>query len=97
VPRPALAVIAAALAALLAPGVAAADDSSRHDDTVITITYTGTLKTVRDNTITEPLVTQIGGTSPGRGRSTTSSTRRSSSRCESSPAPARRPSPATLR
>ena len=58
-PRLALAVIAAALAALLAPGVAAADDSSRHDDTVVTITYTGTLKTVRDNAITEPLVTQV--------------------------------------
>jgi hypothetical protein len=57
VPKPAAA--AALLIALLVPGVAVADDSSRYDDTVITITYTGTLKTVRDNTITQPLVTQV--------------------------------------
>jgi hypothetical protein len=51
--------IAAALIALLAPGAALADDASRYDDTVITITYTGSLKSVRNNTSTQPLVTQI--------------------------------------
>jgi hypothetical protein len=51
-----LAVAAALLVALLVPDVAAAD---RYDDTVITITYTGTIKTVRNNTITQPLVSQI--------------------------------------
>jgi hypothetical protein len=56
---PKLAAAAALLIAMLVPGVAVADDSTRYDDTVITITYTGTLKTVRDNTITQPLVTQV--------------------------------------
>jgi hypothetical protein len=53
---PKLAVVAVLLIALLVPGVAAAD---RYDDNVIAITYTGTLETVRNNTITQPLVTQI--------------------------------------
>jgi hypothetical protein len=51
--------VVAAVAALLAPGVAAGQDSSRYDDTVITITYTGTMKSVRNNPITQPLVTQV--------------------------------------
>jgi hypothetical protein len=51
-----LAVAAAVLVALLAPSAALAD---RYDDTVITITYKGTLKTVRNNQITQPLVTQL--------------------------------------
>lgn len=46
----------AVLVALLVPSAALAD---RYDDTVITVTYTGTLKTVRNNQITAPLVTQV--------------------------------------
>jgi hypothetical protein len=53
--RLALAIVAA-LVALLVPSAALAD---RYDDTVVTITYTGSLKTVRNNSATQPLVTQV--------------------------------------
>jgi hypothetical protein len=52
-------VAVAALLALALSDVASAEEGSRYDDTVITITYTGTLKSVRNGPATQPLVTQV--------------------------------------